>query len=76
MSDRFELEDKINNMTNIVEELKILSRRILEENIEPDDIVNAINGIVVLQEGRQNQLWDTFISIFNLDQTAIPKWVK
>jgi hypothetical protein len=71
MSDRFELEDKINNMTNIVEELSVLSRRILEENIEPDDIVNAINGIVVLQEGRQNQLWDTFISVFNLDQTVI-----
>lgn len=69
--DRFILEDKINNMNNIVEELTVLSNRIMEEDISTDDIVNAINGIVVLQEGRQNQLWNTFISVFNLDQTIV-----
>lgn len=65
---RFELEDKITAMNNINEELEVLSRRILEEGLDQDDIVNALNGIIVLQCGRQNQLWDTFIHTFSLDQ--------
>lgn len=66
--DRFELEDKITAMSNVSEELEVLSRRILEEGLDQEDIVNAINGIVILQSGRQNQLWDTFIHAFSLDQ--------
>jgi hypothetical protein len=66
--DRFELEDKIIAMNNVNEELEVLSRRVLDEDLDQDDIVNAINGIVILQSGRQNQLWDTFINAFSLDQ--------
>lgn len=66
--DRFDLEDKITAMSNINEELNVLSRRILEENLDNDDIINAINGIIVLQDGRHNELFDTFTQVFKLDQ--------
>lgn len=68
--DRFELEDKITAMNNINEELAVLSRRVLEGNFDTDDIVNAINGIIVLQNCRQNELFDTFVQTFRLDQYA------
>lgn len=66
--DRFDLEDKITAISNINEELEVISRRVLEEDLDRDDIVNAINGIMVVQAGRWNELWDTFIQSFQLDQ--------
>jgi hypothetical protein len=66
--DRFELEDKITAMHSTVEELNVLARMILEQDIDKDDITNTIYGIKMLHEGRINELFDTFTQVFKLDQ--------
>lgn len=66
--DRFDLEDKITAMHNTVEELNVLARMVLEQDMDKDDIANTIYGIKMLHEGRINDLFDTFTQVFKLDQ--------
>ena len=66
--DRFELEDKITAMNNIVEELNLLARLVLEQDLDKDDIASTLFGIRILHEGRQEELFDTFTQVFKLDQ--------
>jgi hypothetical protein len=66
--DRFELEDKITAMNNIVEELNLLARLVLEHDLDKDDIASTLFGIRILHEGRHAELFDTFIQTFKLDQ--------
>ena len=68
--DRFELEDKITAMNNIVEELNILARLVLEHDLDRDDIASTLLGIRILHEGRQTELFDTFTQVFRLDEYA------
>jgi hypothetical protein len=66
--DRFELEDKITAMDNIVEELNLLARLVLEHDLDKDDIASTLFGIRILHEGRQAELFDTFTQVFKLDE--------
>ena len=68
--DRFELEDKITAMNNIVEELNVLARLVLEHDLDKDDIASTLFGIRILHEGRQAELFDTFTQVFKLDEYA------
>ena len=66
--DRFKLEDKITAMNDIAEELNLLARLVLEQNLDRDDIASTLFGIRILHEGRQAELFDTFTQTFKLDQ--------
>ena len=44
--DRFDLEDKITAMHNTVEELNVLARMILEQDIDKDDIAKHLKSLV------------------------------
>jgi anthranilate phosphoribosyltransferase len=68
--DRFELEDKITAMNNTVEELNMLFKMVLEQDIDHDAIASTLFGIRMLYEGRQAELFDTFTQVFKLDQYA------
>jgi hypothetical protein len=68
--DRFDLEDKITSMHNTIEELNVLARMVLEQDMDRDDIANTLYGIKMLHEGRINELFDTFTQVFKLDEYA------
>ena len=68
--DRFDLEDKITAINNIVEELNTLSKLVLEHDIDKDDIASTLFGIKMLHEGRQAELFDVFTQVFELDEYA------
>jgi hypothetical protein len=68
--DRFELEDKITAMNNIVEEINLLAKMVLEHDLDKDDIASTLFGIRILHEGRQAELFDTFTQVFKLDEYA------
>jgi hypothetical protein len=68
--DRFDLEDKITAMHNTVEELNVLAKMVLEQDMDRDDIANTLYGIKMLHEGRINELFDTFTQVFKLDEYA------
>jgi hypothetical protein len=65
---RFDLEDKIIDTKNTIEELDVLARMVLNEEIDKDSIANTLYGIKMLHEGRVNKLFDTFCQVFKLDQ--------
>jgi hypothetical protein len=67
--DRFDLEDKITAMNNIVEEINMLSK-LVADGLDCDDIVSTLFGIRILHEGRQAELFDTFTQVFKLDEYA------
>jgi hypothetical protein len=66
--DRFDLEDKIIDTRNTIEELDVLARMVLNEEIDKDGIANTLYGIKMLHDGRVNKLFDTFCQVFKLDQ--------
>jgi hypothetical protein len=68
--DRFDLEDKITSMHNTIEELNVLAKMVLEQNMDRDDIANTLYGIKMLHEGRINELFDIFTQVFKLDEYA------
>jgi hypothetical protein len=68
--DRFDLEDKITSMHNTIEELNVLAKMVLEQDMDRDDIANTLYGIKMLHEGRINELFDTFTQVFKLDEYA------
>lgn len=68
MKDRFDLENEINFFHTFGENLKTVSEAVLEDNLDRDDIVNAIEGIRVLLEIHTNKVFDTMAQSFKLDQ--------
>lgn len=68
---RYDLEEKLMQSNNIVEDLKTLASYILENQHSSDDadfVANALNGLACLQEARNAATWDVFIRVFKLDQ--------
>jgi hypothetical protein len=66
---RFDLEEKLMQNHNIVEDLKVLASYILEnpDSVDRDFIFNALNGLACLQEARNDATWHTFLQTFELD---------
>jgi len=67
---RFDLEAKLMQNYNIVDDLKTLARYVIENQDEADTdfIANALNGLACLQEARNAETWDIFIKTFELDE--------
>jgi hypothetical protein len=68
MADRFQLETDITNIYNTAADLDLLVDRILgEEDVDIDEIANALLGISVITRMRVDKTFDTFKAAFNLD---------
>jgi len=67
---RFDLEAKLMQNHNIVDDLKTLAWYITENQDEAnaDFFTNALNGLAFLQEARNAETWDMFIKTFELDE--------
>jgi hypothetical protein len=68
--DRFDLEDRINKLHNIVDDINDLSFGILEGGMSKDEIANALDGLAVMTEVKLKKLFDIFIQVHKLDQYA------
>jgi hypothetical protein len=54
--DRFDLEESITQLGNIVDDLQILSDNVMEnEECTTDDIVNILTGTITVQQFRMNK---------------------
>lgn len=67
---RFDLEDKIHAINNIVEEIGLISRQILCGKMTREEAYDALNCIVVIHDARHKELWNSFIQTFKLDEYA------
>ena len=67
MADRFELENEITNLHNIVTDLDLLAEQVMEERVDTDEIANALIGLAVLTRMRVDRLFDVFMATFKLD---------
>jgi len=67
---RFDLEAKLMQSQNIVDDLKTLAWYVIENQDEAnaDFFANALNGLACLQEARNAETWDIFIKTFELDE--------
>lgn len=68
MSDRFQLETEISNIHGIADELDLIAEHAIESEAADDDTVNAIIGLAALTRMRANKLFETFKSVFRLDE--------
>lgn len=66
--DRFDLETHITNLHSIVDSLNDISYGILEQNINKEETVNAIDGLAVITKLKVDKLFDVFIQVLELDQ--------
>jgi hypothetical protein len=69
---RFDLETAITNNMNVTDNLKTIIEDVLEGNgiaLDPDQLVNTLQGVINLHTMQHNKLWDTFINLFQLDKS-------
>lgn len=67
---RFDLEMSISNQMEIVDNLNTIIEDVLEGGhmaIDPDQLVNTLQGVINLHAMKHKKLWDTFTNIFQLD---------
>jgi hypothetical protein len=61
MADRFELEEKLLQCWAGVDNLDVLSRRIMDgPDLTKDELVNALTGIRMLEQLKYEELWAVF----------------
>ena len=65
--DRFDLETKIMQISSFADRLNDLARSVIENEINADDIANALIGIAVSINAYENNLFDTFTQVFSID---------
>ena len=63
MDDRFDFEQQIQKCWVITDDLADVAEGILENNLDKDQIVNALTGIGQLYELKFNKLWELFESV-------------
>lgn len=66
--DRFDLEDAIMHQLDITDNLEVLVQNILDNGAEVDRVVNVLNGIIELHKMKNEQLFDIFTAVFELDE--------
>ena len=59
-ADRFDFEQQIQKCWMVTDDISDVAEGILEHNLDKDQIVNALTGIVQLYELKFNKLWDLF----------------
>lgn len=60
MSKQFDLEQSIMGCWNIIEDLKILQRGVVDKSISDDDTANILIGIEKLYQLKFEQCFETF----------------
>ena len=60
MDDKFDFEQQIQKCWVITDDLADVAEGILENNLDKDQIVNALTGIGQLYELKFNKLWELF----------------
>jgi hypothetical protein len=70
MPDRFVLEDDITHQSDINDQLNLLVEDIIDnpDSIDPDEIVNTLQGIIAIHELRTKKLYEHFKMIYELDE--------
>lgn len=67
MADRFDLESKITDTYHFVDHLNDISYGVLENNLSPDEIANALNGLAVVLKCHTDKLFEVFSQVLKLD---------
>lgn len=70
MADRFDLENEITSLSNVSDDLVLLSCGVLDGDMAPDDIANALVGLSIMVNLRAEKMFDTFKQVFALDEHA------
>lgn len=70
MADRFDLENEIMSLSNVSDDLVLLSCGVLDGDMSPDDIANALAGLSIMVNLRAEKMFDTFKQVFKLDEHA------
>lgn len=68
MKNRFDLEEEISSLYNFAEQLGIISQGIVENDLNRDEIVSAIEGIRVILNLHAKKLHNTMCQCFSLEQ--------
>jgi hypothetical protein len=73
MSDRFDLEQQILNCWNIIEDIKLLDKNVLEGKIEGgslthDEISNYLLGLETIYNMKFEQMFATFSDLIKTKQ--------
>lgn len=67
---RFDLEMAIANQMDVTDNLNTIIEDVLEGegvNLDPDQLVNTLQGVINLHTMKYNKLWETFKNLFQLD---------
>ena len=60
MSDRFDLEQNILDCWKITDDVNLLYKNVMEEELDKDKITNVLLGLQAIYSMRFEQLWETF----------------
>jgi hypothetical protein len=60
MSDRFDLEQNILDCWKITDDINLLYKNVMEEELDKDKISNVLLGLQAIYSMRFEQLWSTF----------------
>ena len=67
MADRFDFEQQIMKCWNITDDLGELSEGILDQNLDTDQITNALNGLQQMYGLKFDKLWNYFETVYMAD---------
>ena len=60
MTDRFTLEEQINKCWCVTEDIDLLYRSVMNQDMSRDEIANALLGLKTLYDMKYGELWETF----------------
>lgn len=63
MSDRFDLEQNILDCWKITDDINLLYKNVMEEELDKDKIANVLLGLQAIYSMRYEQLWETFETV-------------
>lgn len=65
MKNRFDFEQEIMGVWNIIEELKVLHEGVLERDLTNDQVSNILSGMTELYQMKFEILFETFEQLIN-----------
>lgn len=71
MSELYEMEEKIMNCWNIIEDLKTINAGVLEHDWDSDNISNAIQGLVEIYQLRFDDLFRMYERVLASNRNGV-----
>lgn len=68
MPDRFDLENDILSFRALSEDLDAIARAVGEDELTPDELINVLIGLSVLNRLRADKAFDSFKATLKLDE--------